>query len=578
MRLLLFLFTLSTMPLLAAHPDNIKFIEVTPLPGFRHSPWFGEQVREEWHEGCRFMMNVSGDFDGKKPTHLVIFATPNGNTIEQTLGCGKAEGMAFNFDIQHVAAQVRRLRELTSDENTVLAVVEANGLSWPTFRSKFKDNPERIKKLVERITALVPGDSHITLTGHSGGGSFITGFINADETLPNGVTRIGYLDSNYSYSDDEKHGDKLLAWLQADKGHRLIVIAYDDREIMLNGKKVVSETGGTWRATDRMLTRFKKDVTFEESKEGDFDHYTAIDKRLAIHRHRNPMNKILHTALVGEMNGLMEVLADGRDLKWGTFPGPRAYTKWVQPAPGIPPRAKDAKDAFVLIMTMSSKVRERELEILKELLAGNLPEFERKFVTVKFDARDTAGKSHTVSIDVMPDYLALGSDDRFIRMPMTPQTATRLSDAWGCVLPTRALVDRIHEAATVKLEPKPLGEPREALEQFANHNSIIEDQRKGKPLGDLISGVKKDIVFSNRIFEKPNRLAIYGWHQLDGKAIQPLTIVHVDHYVDYSHGVRFMKRTVMVDGKPRDIRDLYRDAVLSPLVSDEGVLTHPGYE
>ena len=38
------------------------------------------------------------------------------------------------------------------------------------------------------------------------------------------------------------------------------------------------------------------------------------------------------------------------------------------------------------------------------------------------------------------------------------------------------------------------------------------------------------------------------------KPIQPLTIVHRDTYVDYSHGVRLIRRTVMVDGKPRDIR------------------------
>ena len=61
-------------------------------------------------------------------------------------------------------------------------------------------------------------------------------------------------------------------------------------------------------------------------------------------------------------------------------------------------------------------------------------------------------------------------------------------------------------------------------------------------------------MVTNRLDEKPNRVAIYGWHKLDGKPIQPLTIVHVNWYVDYSHGVRLMKRTVMVDGKPRDVR------------------------
>ena len=38
---------------------------------------------------------------------LVLYATPNGNTIEQTLGCATAPGRDWHFDTQHVAAQVR---------------------------------------------------------------------------------------------------------------------------------------------------------------------------------------------------------------------------------------------------------------------------------------------------------------------------------------------------------------------------------------------------------------------------------------------------------------------------------------
>src|SRR6188508_1294231 len=88
------------------------------LPGFRRSAWFDEQVREEWvAEGVRVVANAPAAVDPKRPTRLVIYATPNGNTIEQTLGCGKADGLDWHFDIQHVAAQVRRLREGSPNEN-----------------------------------------------------------------------------------------------------------------------------------------------------------------------------------------------------------------------------------------------------------------------------------------------------------------------------------------------------------------------------------------------------------------------------------------------------------------------------
>ena len=65
-------------------------------------------------------------------------------------------------------------------------------------------------------------------------------------------------------------------------------------------------------------------------------------------------------------------------------------------------------------------------------------------------------------------------------------------------------------------------------------------------------------------------MAIYGWHKLDGSPIQPLTIVHKDMYVDYSHGIRLVKRAATVDGKPRDLKFLLHDAKLNSLVSDEG--------
>ena len=49
-----------------------------------------------------------------------------------------------------------------------------------------------------------------------------------------------------SYSDEDHHGDKMLKWLNEDVSHRLEVLAYDDREIVLNGKKVIGDDGGTF--------------------------------------------------------------------------------------------------------------------------------------------------------------------------------------------------------------------------------------------------------------------------------------------------------------------------------------------
>jgi hypothetical protein len=174
----------------------------------------------------------------------------------------------------------------------------------------------------------------------------------------------------------------------------------------------------------------------------------------------------------------------------------------------------------------------------------------------------------------MADYLSVGGDEDFFRVPMTPATARAIADAIGCRMVTRKVVDDVYRAAEIKLAPQPLTERREAVETFFAHHQMIEERRVAwaLPATALIAGVKKDVVISNRLREKPGRVAIYGWHKPDGAPIQPLTIVHAAEYVDYSHGVRLMGRTVAVDGEQRNADDVLRDEALHGLLSDEGVI------
>jgi hypothetical protein len=551
------------------------------LPGSHRSPWFDEQVNERWVEGSvRVLINAPAKVDPKRPTRLVIYATPNGNTIEQTLGCARADGLDWHFDIQHVAAQVRRLRELSPKENIVLTCVEAEGLSWPAWRRATADAAARIARITAGLREAAPGSPvRVTLTSHSGGGSFLFGFIEAADAIPDFVDRIAFLDANYSF-DADKHADKLLTWLRGGVDRRLIVVAYDDREIRLDGKPVIGKDGGTFRATGRIADAFGRTVKLTEGKAGEFNMRTGLDGRLALYVHPNPENRILHTALVGEMNGLLQALSDGNTEaeQWGTFGGPRAYTKWVQPAPTIPARPADATGGTAVFRRLAKlSPTDREEAIARELLRGNLPEFLRKWQPITIRGKDKAGREHSATVEVMPDYLAIGSDTDFIRVPMTPQTAQPVADAFGCALPTRKLVDEIDRNATVRLDPIPFTEAREVTETFVRHNELIEKQRAGKTLGDLVAGIKKDIVVTNRLAENANRVAIYGWHKLDGTPIQPLSIVHVNSYMDYSHGVRLIRRTVIVDGKPRDIRQVMHAADVAGLLSDEGPLDWPSY-
>ncbi|HVJ67235.1 MAG TPA: hypothetical protein VM510_04580, partial [Caulifigura sp.] len=218
--------------------------------GFHSSPWFGESVREAWLEGSiHAVMNLPAHFDSGRATELIVFATPNGNTVEQTLGCKLEAGADWHVDIQHIAAQTRVWRRLNPERNVVLACIAAEGLSWPAWRQARPDNAAAIARIVDTLRGWLPEKPPVTLACHSGGGSFLFGFLNAADGVPEWVERFIFLDANYSYDDEQKHGDKLLAWMKADASRHLVVIAYDDREITLNGKKVVGVTGGTFRAT-----------------------------------------------------------------------------------------------------------------------------------------------------------------------------------------------------------------------------------------------------------------------------------------------------------------------------------------
>lgn len=531
------------------------------------TPWAAERSHTWTSNDTRIYVNSPGDFDARRPTQLVIFALPNGNTIEQTLGCGLAEKQDWHFQIQHIAAQIRKLRSL-SDENIILACVEAKGLSWPTWRKARPDNAVMIRKLVDEIVHHCPTDPRaIALTGHSGGGSFITGYINGGESIPAAVNRIAYLDANYSYSDEQKHGDKLLAWLKESKSRHLVVIAYDDRGVMLNGKPIVSDTGGTYGSSHRMIDRFSRDFKLEDRSDGTFERFVGMDGQIRFYIHRNPEEKILHTVLV-ERNGLLEALTAGTKLesKAGQFWGERAYTDFIQPAATTRPAASSS-----LLQSLNSMSKaERENAIEKAILSGEMPPFLKNFVPIRVTAADTQGVKHEAVYRVTPDYVGVGSNEAFCRMPLTPMAATRIAKAMNCSLTTRKMSDDIYRAADVKLEPRPLTERRDDLLTFIQHNNIIESQRVGQPPGRLVAGIKKDVVLTNKLKDKPNKVAIYGWHKLDGKAIQPLYTGHVDWYVDYSHGIRLVAEEMTVDGKPARFSDVLKDPSLCVLLSDEG--------
>ena len=215
---------------------------------------------------------------------------------------------------------------------------------------------------------------------------------------------------------------------------------------------------------------------------------------------------------------------------------------------------------------------DREQRIAAWFARGALPLRLRQLCPVTI-AATSGGATHTVTFWCTPDVFGLGRDDDWLRLPITPQLAERFAAELDCVLPTRVMVDAIWRAAVVRTTPVTF-DPRvydiTALERFAAHDAAIDAQLAGALPGALVAGHKKDVIASTLRTQFPQRVVIYGWHRPDGTPIQPRSKVHGTGHVDYSHGVRFVARRVLVDGRWTTIDAVLADPVLHPLLSDEG--------
>lgn len=219
----------------------------------------------------------------------------------------------------------------------------------------------------------------------------------------------------------------------------------------------------------------------------------------------------------------------------------------------------------------------RDSFVLKEILAGNAPSFLKMFVPVRVAVLDSAtGKTIQAIFYAAPDYLAVGTNEDWARVNITPMAAQQIADKLDCFLPTRKMVDDIYKAAKLKLEPVPMYAFRDSTPTMWHHHLIIEGQRKGRKAcpperRGLIACIKKDVVISGKISRdgRPNRVAIYGWHKTDGKPIQPLYTGHINWWVDYSQGIRLIWRKIKVGNKWMDYRAVLKDPVLQKLLCDE---------
>jgi hypothetical protein len=247
----------------------------------------------------------------------------------------------------------------------------------------------------------------------------------------------------------------------------------------------------------------------------------------------------------------------------------------------LPPRASDAPSGSEIAEAIRNlDIEMREAFLFDEIARGNVPGWIRKLKPVNVRT-SVNGEQHYVTIWVTPDYLSVGSDEDFFRIPLSPRTAQRVADLVDGSLPTPVMVNAIYTAADVKLDPRPIPPSPQmtTVHVFEEHNRILSAQldSTGAPDGALIAGNKKDVVITSRLATVSGKVAIYGWHRLNGDPIQPLYTGHTECWVDYSHGIRLVDLSVLVDGTESDLLNMLRDERFAGLLSDEGVIAEPTY-
>jgi hypothetical protein len=558
-----------------------------PLPGFKTSGSYFEQQRviEDSPQGTRILINApSKGFGNNDKVLLIFYALPNGNSIEQTFGKRRKDTtIDWHFDIQHIGAQTRFLREKLNKKTVVLVYVEAKQKSWPRWVANTPDSVQTIKKMVDDIKSMFSRwNPEVVLDGHSGGGRFIFSYIDAVKKIPDDIVRIGFLDSNYGY-EDTLSGPKLVSWLKSGRNKYLCTLAYNDSVVIFEGKQLVTPTGGTWYRSKMMQKYFSDSFRFRKKDRDTLIWNSAKNKRVEIILRRNPEGKIFHTTQV-ELNGFIHSVVSGTryENKGYSYFGKRAYSSLISDSLiipvrslNIPLRKADAEPGTSFMRRIDTLTREaREEEIFKEISSGNIPGFLRNTITLNAEFADSAGIMHKVIYETMPDYLSVGSDSDYCRIPMNPYTAQRIATLFGGSLLTSKLSDHIYTKADIKLTPfnyVPVGNANELVTKFVDHNAQIERQFReaGGKRGDLVAGIQKDVILSSRIADQPGKVVIYGWHKPDGKPIQPAYSGHIWWYVDYSHGIRLINDQVLIDGKPAMYSDLLKDPVLFRIFSDE---------
>ncbi|MFA5908763.1 MAG: hypothetical protein WC815_08310 [Vicinamibacterales bacterium] len=301
----------------------------------------------------------------------------------------------------------------------------------------------------------------------------------------------------------------------------------------------------------------------------------------------------------------LEAAEDDRSfLRWS--PGARAYH--------FPARDAAAPGGHAFMATTGGEAAptpaewpKREEAMVRQLLAGNMPDKLLQWVTIGLTYKD---KSRTVkaTLQVLPDYLAVGHDADFVHVPLDPVSAQLVADRFDCLLPTARICDAIYSQAKHQLRAlnrdyyntdanrkiAKRGRAQTSTAAYIEHSDAVREQMKkaGITPGEFVAGHKKDVVIARSLHGNSERIAFQGFYDKDGFPFEPCyenaeqkpkpscakdlpTLAHSRRFADYAQGVRLVHPWMTVDDKKMAVADVLADPTLSFLISAEGPIVPP---
>ncbi len=238
------------------------------------------------------------------------------------------------------------------------------------------------------------------------------------------------------------------------------------------------------------------------------------------------------------------------------------------PHPPRPPDGTRIPGSQFLESLRGMSEADRDAAIFREVSRGNIPDFMRPenfYELAVFGSVN--GQDVEVRIQVAIDYLAVGTNDDFVRVPVSPLLAQRIADQFGYILPTETVVRELDgesratrqditflpapDAAQLVIDPQTGRQVYESWNhkeytayegrwmrsvEFIDKINVLADEQilQRKLRGGIRAGQSKDIIYHP---EAQRKSTVCIFHP----RVQGVNFVsHPDSYWDYSHGARYL--------------------------------------